>query len=70
MVTAISFEYKGAKRIAFPLEEDKRNAALLFCYQVSPEAGPRSFHKQSMLGIRPTALKVERSRIDQELQKR
>jgi hypothetical protein len=70
MVAAVAFEYKGEKRIAFPLEEDGRNSALLFCYQVLPETGPRSFCIRDMGRIGFTPLMESREVIYREMQKK
>lgn len=70
MIAAVSFEYNGKRRIAFPIEQDSRNDALLFCYQVSPMVGPRSFFFRDMVRIGFTPLAVARDVIVRELQRR
>lgn len=70
MVEAVSFDYKGKSRLAFPLQRDERNEELLFCFQLRPQVGPRSFFARDMIGIKFTALRVERGVIEEELRQK
>lgn len=69
MITAIKFRYHGKDRVAFPKERDVRNEALLFCLQMLPERGPRSYYLCDMQEVEQTDAYIEEAALDRELKR-
>ena len=63
MTRMIQFEYKGTQRQALEIEADERMIGCMFCFQVTPSVGHKSFKVAQMMDV----VEIDRKPFEDQL---